>query len=159
MVVYNQRSFKKPKIGLITAYSTFKIIPSFTPAKTWPSWQPSQPSDRSQRSSYILTPSKSFGAPGHHRTPHHNVQSLSLGLAVVSVADRVGSTCVAALAKQPFKQRIKFGDRSASPPDSTLIRGSSGHSGWIEARTHLTVRGTCGNGTHVDQVQVKRVNR
>ena len=28
----------------------------------------------------------------------------------------------------------KFGDRSASPPDSSLIWGSSGHSGWIKAR-------------------------
>ena len=25
----------------------------------------------------------------------------------------------------------KLGDRSASPPDSSLIWGSSGHSGWI----------------------------
>ena len=35
-------------------------------------------------------------------------------------------------APNPDQDRIlKLGDRSASPPDSSLIWGSSGHSGWI----------------------------
>ena len=33
--------------------------------------------------------------------------------------------------QERHQQFATFGDRSASPPDSSLIWGSSGHSGWI----------------------------
>ena len=57
----------------------------------------------------------------------------------------------------------KFGDRSASPPGSSLIRGPDIRGGFkhvprVRLYTPLTVRGTCGNRTRVDQVQVKRLN-
>ena len=55
----------------------------------------------------------------------------------MKTALHVHGLCLLLPRKSHAEDQRKFGDRSASPPDASLIWGSSGHSGWIYARSQV----------------------
>ena len=63
----------------------------------------------------------------------YEVQSSSFTGPISSTSAELRGLTLAQSLIRPVDEK-KLGDRSASPPDSSLIWGSSGHSGWIKAR-------------------------